>query len=602
MSIDTSKMSKEKAAALELAEGGRDTLTKSFAGDIFMGAVNFKNVHPYPTQTSKDKKIGNKFLLRLKNVFSQHVDSQSIDTEGEIPDSVFEKLAEIGAFCIKIPEKYDGLGLSQTNYARASIITGSQDGNIAALLSAHQSIGVPQPLLMYGTEEQKERYLPKFAKGAVSAFALTEDDVGSDPAQMKTTADPTEDGDHFIISGEKLWCTNGVKADVIVVMARTPDKGKKKQITAFIVDMDTPGVEVIHRCRFMGLKALYNGVIRFNKVKVPKENIILAEGKGMKVALNTLNIGRLTLPAICVGLMKQNLKICREWTSTRKQWGCEIGKHQAIADKLATITMDLFAMEAMVMMTCAAVDKKKDDIRVESAMCKMWGTERAWAATNETMQIRGGRGYETTESLNNRGEEPIVVERNFRDCRVNLIFEGSSEIMRLILAREALDPHLKVAGDVLNTRLPKKKRIIAGIKAFGFYSKWYLKQWLPIYSKIPKDVHPVFKSKLRYVRLARTLFHAMVAYGPGLDKQQLLLARIAEIGTELFVITATVLRANTKLGKDQQYIIDLANCIFTSSKYTIDNLFTDIKKNNDNKNYKLARNVLAKKYRHLEII
>ena len=179
--------------------------------------------------------------------------------------------------------------------------------------------------------------------------------------------------------------------------------------------------------------------------------------------------------------------------------------------------------------------------------------------------------------------------------------------MRLILAREALDPHLKVAGDVLNTRLPKKKRIIAGIKAFGFYSKWYLKQWLPIYSKIPKDVHPVFKSKLRYVqktskRLARTLFHAMVAYGPGLDKQQLLLARIAEIGTELFVITATVLRANTKLGKDQQYIIDLANCIFTSSKYTIDNLFTDIKKNNDNKNYKLARNVLAKKYRHLEII
>ena len=371
--------------------------------------------------------------------------------------------------------------------------------------------------------------------------------------------------------------------------------------------MDTPGVNVLHRCRFMGLKALYNGVIRFNKVKVPKENIILAEGKGMKVALNTLNIGRLTLPAICVGLMKQNLKICREWTSTRKQWGCEIGKHQAIADKLATITMDLFAMEAMVMMTCAAVDGKKDDIRVESAMCKMWGTERAWEATNETMQIRGGRGYETTESLNNRGEEPIVVERNFRDCRVNLIFEGSSEIMRLILAREALDPHLKVAGDVLNSRLPKKKRIIAGIKALGFYSKWYLKQWLPIYSKIPKGIHPVFKSKLRYVqktskRLARALFHAMLVHGPKLDKQQLLLARIAEIGTELFVITSAILRANTKLNKDKQYMVDLANCIFESSKHKINNLFSDVKNNNDNKNYKLARGVLEKKYRQLETI
>ena len=239
---------------------------------------------------------------------------------------------------------------------------GSKCGNMAALLSAHQSIGVPQPLLMYGTKEQKEKYLPMFAKGSISAFALTENNVGSDPSQMQTEALLSDDGENFILNGEKLWCTNGTKADVIVVMARTPDRNGKKQITAFIVEMNMPGVEVITRCRFMGLRALYNGIIRFNQVKVPKENIILGEGRGMKVALGTLNIGRLTLPAICVGAIKEALKTCREWGSSRSQWGRPIGKHAAIADKIANIAADTFAMESMVLLTGQMADSKNHDI------------------------------------------------------------------------------------------------------------------------------------------------------------------------------------------------------------------------------------------------
>jgi alkylation response protein AidB-like acyl-CoA dehydrogenase len=612
MSIDTSKMSKGKADAMEIAEAGRDNLEKSFAGGLFFGNASFNSVFPFPKQDENDTEEGDKFLKDLRETFDKYIDPDLIDESGEIPDSVFEALAKIQAFAIKVPKEYGGRGLSQANYSRAGEFCGSRCGNIAALLSAHQSIGVPQPLLMYGTKEQKEKYLPKFAKGAVSAFALTEHDVGSDPAQMKTEALPTDDG-HFILNGEKLWCTNGVKADTIVVMARTPNKNGKKQITAFIVDMDMEGVEVTHRCHFMGLKALYNGVVRFSNVKVPKENIILGEGRGMKVALGTLNIGRLTLPAICTGLAKACLKICREWSSSRSQWGCAIGKHEAIAAKLTHMAADIFAMESMVMLSANIVDSKSNDIRVESAMAKMWGTESTWRIVDDAMQIRSGRGYETAQSLKSRGEEPIAIERFFRDARINLIFEGSSEIMRLILAREALDPHLKVAGKVLDSRLPIKVRLKAAVKAGWFYLRWYPKQWLPSFSGIPSGVHPSLKKKLKYVRktskiLARKLFHSMILHGPKLDKQQLLLSSLVEIGTELFIITSSVSRVQSILcehgeaypnGED---VLALVDCIFENSKIRINRKLSDLKDNNNKKNYKISKNILAENYRFLENI
>src|SRR5437762_4686351 len=484
--IDTSKMSAGQRAALELTEAARDAASErgSFAGGLFMGQFGLDAVDPLPSQKPEDRDQGDAFLQRLERFLREQVDPDEIDRTGEIPPGTIRELAAMGAFGIKISPDYGGLGLSQTNYCRAAILLGSYCGTLTALISAYQSIGVPQPLFLFGNEEQKRRFLPRVAKGEISAFALTEPGVGSDPAKMQTHAEPTADGKYFVVNGEKLWCTNGTKAGIIVVMARTPAKmvnGKPKdQITAFIVEMDTPGVEVVQRCRFMGLRALYNAVVRFNNVRVPRENILLAEGKGLRVALSTLNIGRLTLPAVCGGLSKKCLEIVKKWANERVQWGAPIGKHAAIADKIARMAANTFAMEAMTLYTASLVDRdKKADIRLEAAMCKMWGSESAWQIADDTMQIRGGRGYETADSLKARDDEPVPVERLFRDCRINTIFEGSSEIMRLFIAREALDPHLKMAAPALDSRLPWAQRMKAALKAGWFYARWYPKQFVP---------------------------------------------------------------------------------------------------------------------------
>src|SRR5438552_9478651 len=204
---------------------------------------------------------------------------------------------------------------------------------------------------LFGTEEQKKRYFPRLAKGAISAFALTESGVGSDPAAMETTAVPTEDGQAFILNGEKLWCTNGTVAELLVVMARTPSKvvngRERKQITAFMVETGWPGVQVVRRCQFMGLKGIENGVLRFTNVKVPKDMVLWGEGKGLKLALITLNTGRLTLPIGAVAVGKRCLEIVRDWASTRVQWGREIGQHDAVAQKIGTMAANTFAMEAV---------------------------------------------------------------------------------------------------------------------------------------------------------------------------------------------------------------------------------------------------------------
>src|SRR5437870_4721213 len=607
--IDTSKMSKGKREALELAEASRDPLDDrgSFASNLFIGRYDFDRIYPWPAQSAEDRAAGEDLLGKLEGYLRDHVDPDEIDRTGEIPPENFKGLAEIGAFGIKVPKKYGGLGLSQSNYGRAAVLLGSWDGNVAALVSAHQSIGVAQPLLLFGTEEQKQKYLPRVAGGEISAFALTESHAGSDPATMSLRAEPTPDGSEFVLNGEKLWCTNGVKAGVLVVMARTPPKlvsGKeRKQITAFIVDVNTPGLRIAYRCRFMGLRALYNAVVNFKDVRVPRENIIAGEGKGLKVALTTLNTGRLTLPAACVGVSKRLLEISRKWAGERIQWGVPIGKHAAIAGKIAEMAGNVFAMEAMRFLGSSLVDRKAGDLRIETAMCKMWATETTWRIADEAMQVRGGRGYGTAASLAGRGEPPIGGDRFLRDCRVTTICEGSSEIMRLFIAREALDPHLKVGGAIFNTQLPMSERARAVFSSGKFYAGWYPRQWMPNGARKIDNLHEILRSHVDYAartskRLARGLFHAMARFGPKLDREQLLLSRFVGVATELFAISATCSYAQWLLGqgKPADEILSVAGYFCRSARMRIDNHFAGTARNVDKRGYDLVQDLLAGKH------
>jgi alkylation response protein AidB-like acyl-CoA dehydrogenase len=595
--------------AMEVAEASRETEWEkpSFVGDLFLGKLNIDLIHPFPEQPAADKAEADEFLQRFERFIAENVDADKIDEQGEYDYSLFEGFKELGAWGMKIPKEYGGLGFSATNYNRAIGLAATWCGSTVAWLSAHQSIGVPQPLKLFGTEEQKKKYLPRLAKGAISAFALTEPGVGSDPAKMETTAVPSPDGKGWIMNGEKLWCTNGTKAEIIVVMAQTPPKvvkGKeKKQISAFILETNTPGFEIVHRCQFMGLRGIGNALIRFKDCYVPKENLLWGEGLGLKLALITLNTGRLTIPAGCASSGRKMVDIAREWASERVQWGAPIGKHEAVAAKIAWMASHAFAMEAIVWLTSGLADRGNVDLRLEAAMAKLFNTEVAWQMVDHLVQIRGGRGYETHQSLQARGEKAYPVERIMRDMRINRIFEGTSEIQHLFIAREAVDPHMKRGYKILQPETPKGEKFSAAAKAGAHYAAWYPSKYLG-WSRFPK--HGEFgklSGHMGYIErksrhLARSIFHAMMRYQAKLERKQMVLFRLVDIGTDLFAMSAAISYATmlAKKGGETKNATDLADVFCREARMRIEanfeNLFTD----HDDAAYRLVMNLLKGQY------
>ncbi|HEY6136737.1 MAG TPA: acyl-CoA dehydrogenase family protein [Thermoanaerobaculia bacterium] len=593
--------------AMEVAEASRETEWEkpSFVGQLFLGNLNTDLIHPFPEQPAADKAEADEFLVKLERFLAENVDADKIDAQGEYDYSLFDGFNELGAWGMKIPKEYGGLGFSATNYNRAIGLVATWCGSTVAWLSAHQSIGVPQPLKLFGTEEQKKKYLPRLAKGAVSAFALTEPGVGSDPAKMATTATPSPDGKGWILNGEKLWCTNGLKAEVIVVMAQTPPKkvnGKeKKQISAFILETDTPGFEIVHRCQFMGLRGIGNVLIKFNNCFVPKENLLWGEGLGLKLALITLNTGRLTIPAGCAAIGRRMVDIAKEWGLERVQWGAPIAKHEAVAAKIAWMASHTFAMEAIVWLTSGLADRGDVDLRLEAAMAKLFNTEVAWQCVDHLVQIRGGRGYETAQSLRERGEKGYPVERIMRDMRINRIFEGTSEIQHLFIAREAVDPHMKRGMKILLPETPVGEKLAAAAKAGAHYAAWYPKKYLG-WSRFPK--HGEFgtlSGHMGYVErasrhLARSIFHAMMRFQAKLERKQMVLFRLVDIGTDLFAMSAAISYATMLAKQGHANAVDLADVFCKEARMRIDFNFEHVFDNHDEESYRLVTKLLENEY------
>lgn len=589
--------------ARQVAEDAREARwdQPSFGKELFLGRLRLDLVHPHPRGSAETTERGEAFLAELREFCETQIDPAVIERDAQIPDKVIQGLKGLGAFGMKIGVDYQGLGLSQVYYNKALALVGSVHPALGALLSAHQSIGVPQPVSMFGTAEQKQTWLPRCTR-EISAFLLTEPDVGSDPARLHATATP--DGDDYLLNGVKLWTTNGVIADLLVVMAQVPPgEGHKGGITAFVVEADTPGIVVTNRNAFMGLRGIENGLTKLTDVRVPAANRIGREGEGLKIALTTLNVGRLSLPAVCTGTAKWCVKIAREWSKERVQWGRPVGEHDAVAGKVAFIAATAYGIESMVELASELADAGRTDIRIEAALAKLYGSEMTWLIADELVQIRGGRGFETAESLAARGERGVPVEQVLRDMRINRIFEGSTEIMHLMLAREAVDAHLSVAGDIIDPDADLKHKAKAAAQAGKFYARW-LPTLVTGKGQLPTSFTEFgsLGEHLRYVerasrKLARSTFYAMSRWQGKLEYRQRFLGRIVDIGAELFAMTAACVRARSDTPDSA---VELTDAFCRQSRVRAERLFTELWDNSDDSDRSLAHDVLDGRYTWLE--
>jgi hypothetical protein len=604
----------DAARAREVAEQARQKKWSgaSFLRELFMGRVQAELLLAAddPSEPPARPEFS-AFYQALQDFLKSSVDPAGIDESGEYPPHVLDGLARLGAFGMKIAPEYGGLGLTHREYVRVMRMLGSYDANITALLSAHQAIGVPHPVQMFGSEALKQKYLPRCARGAISAFALTEAAVGSDPSKLATVARPSDDGSYFTLDGQKLWCTNGTLAEVIVVLARNPQSDR---VSCFVVEMNWEGVHIEQRCHFMGLSALGNALINFQGVRVPRENLVGEEGSGLRVALATLNTGRLTLPAATAGGAKLALEVCRKWAKARVQWGQPIGKHEAIASMLSDMAATTYAMDAVADVVGALADRKDRDIRLEAAAAKEWNTTRAWELFDQALQIRGGRGYETESSLRSRGEAAIGIERMLRDSRINRIFEGSSEIMHLFIAREAVDRHLDLASVLIDPKVPLGQKLAALPRIGWFYALWYPRLWLG-FSWARYRGLGALGAHLRYVdrasrRLARAIFHGMLRYGPGLERRQSFLFRAVDAALELFALTASIVRAQRTVearGSAREQSIELDRSVLPvlervayNTQRNVRRALREMWRNDDDAKYAFAQDVLQGNYTWLE--
>lgn len=601
-------MAEKFAEAMRVVEEAREKQQhEGFIADLFLGRVRWDLISPFPIQNHQDYLGVMKKLEEFKRFLWEEIDPNAIDRDGEIADEIIRKLKDMKILSgMKVPAEYGGLQLTQSNFVRFMEPVGSWCGNTAALIAPPNSIGAVIPLLLFGTGEQKNRLLPLFARGAVSAFGLTELDVGSDPSNVRTYAKRVHNKHGevsvYFLNGHKLYTTGAVKsdteplADYIVVVAQIVDDPKelddpkaKKCFGLFLVSTKDIGFSIAQRCRFMGLKAIYNGLIKFDNVHVYPPNMIGKEGDGLRAALTALTYGRLTIPAICVGASKQALQQARWYAKDRVQWSKPIGEHELTGKRLVDIAARTFVSDALVKYCSMLIDKKRD-ARLPSAICKVLVTEYLWDSLFDLQQIFAGRGYETADSKRKRGEPGIAVERMVRDARINLIFEGTSEIMRLWIGREGMAEY-KERGEKIKPPKDKHSALFVKIGAIGWYASKFIGQFaLFLYDDVLLYSHAKF-IECEAHKLAFDSVKNCAIYQAGLDKKQIIVADFVNRAMNLFAMSLAISYAD--LNKNKPLAKELADYFCWSIR-------KPAHKHNHKVVYKLSKRIMAGEARWLE--
>lgn len=503
----------------------------SFMKSLFHGVIEESLVFPYP-QMKKEERENISMIIENFNRFAEsEIDPVAIDREHQIPEKLLEQLKEMGLFGLQIPEAYGGYGLSASAYARVVQEVASVDASLAVTIGAHQSIGL-KGIMLFGTEAQKRAYLPKLASGEwVAAFGLTEPGTGSDAASITTRAELTEDGKSYILNGSKIWITNGGFANVFTVFARTsaPEEGRPK-VTALIVEREH-GVKSGPSEAKMGIRGSSTTELFFDDVRVPSSNVLGESGRGFKVAMHVLNSGRLGLASGSLGACKRLIEMSTERVKERKAFGRPIGEFGMIREKVARMTCETYALESMTYLTTGLVDRGGLDYSLESAICKVFGSETLWYVVNETLQIAAGIGYMV--------EYPY--ERLMRDARINMIFEGTNEILRAFIALAGMQSPGKQLAEVARAmREP--------IKGFGVLSEFAINKARSVIGREHMHtVHPLLKKEAvvfedATAELAARVEQALRKHGRDIAERQFVQKRIAEVAIDLYGVAAVLSR------------------------------------------------------------
>jgi acyl-CoA dehydrogenase family protein 9 len=529
---------KEIQQAEELLFAGPQAL--GFAKGLFQGHFVADWVMPYPRIPEEQQPELDGTLKDLRQFLDEHLDAAEIDRKADIPRSVIDGLGRVGVLGMTAPREYGGRGFSQMANCKILEEIGRRCASTSVFVNAHHSIGI-RALLLFGTHEQKQRWLPKLSTGEqLGAFALTEREAGSDAANVQMQARPSEDGSHFVLNGEKRYITNAAIADVLTVMARTPVPGSDKtSITAFLVTPDMPGFEMLEaRMPKMGIRGTATGRFALRDVKVPKENILGPPGKGLKVALTVLDFGRTTFGACCTGAAKTCLRLAIEHANTRKQFNKTLGNFHLVQKKIARIAADAYAMEAMTTITASLIDRGLEDYMLETAMLKVFTTERLWECINDVFQIYGGSAYFVD----------LPLERMMRDARINQIGEGANEVLTSFVALVGMRGPGMEFKEIYDTMMkPTRERGIAKAWAAG-------KQRLGATVRVPEI--PVRSAELRWFanQLGRLIWRfnvavnrALITYREPILDMQLVQERIANAAMDLFASTCVLSRHDAEL-------------------------------------------------------